>query len=156
MNLQFHYLKLLAICIFVVSCSRTDISFDDPSVLRGAWVAILGEGTTEKTIPLTFNATQNCSNNGSGQACDAYTITGQAMINGKPYEIKGSGTLGLSSPPAVRYGPYASAYIFEDKTNVAQIVSSQDSYSYEILFFTTNNPELSQIPKKGYLKKVVQ
>jgi hypothetical protein len=153
MKRQFHCLKLLVICMFVVSCSRTQISFDDPSVLRGAWVAIMGESPNEKTIPLTFNATQNCSNDGSGQACDAYTITGQALINGKPYKIKGSGTLGLSSPPAVNYGPSASADILDGEIIIARTSTYEN---YKITFFETSNAETNQIPKNGFLRRVPQ
>jgi hypothetical protein len=153
MRLQFHHFKLLAICVFAVSCSRTQINFDDPSVLRGAWIAIMGESPNEKTIPITFNATQNCSNNESGQACDAYTITGQALINGKSYKIKGSGTLGLSSPPAVNYGSGASADILDGETIIAR-TSTYDNN--KVTFFETSNAETNQIPKNGFLKRVTQ
>jgi hypothetical protein len=147
MRLQFHYLKLLAICFFVVSCSRTYVSFDDPSVPRGAYVGIMEEGANQKTILFNFIVDQDCSNVLPGNRCDDYKIAGQATIKNKLYTLVGEGHLGTWSPPAVNVPNYFSVDIFEDKARVGQIWNS------DITLFESQDPVFNEIPKKGILKK---
>ena len=145
--MKLQYLKFLVVCICAVSCSRTQINFDDPSVPRGAWIGIMGEDANEKRISFNFVVNQECRRDSSGQACDGYTVSGQAVINAKNYTVKGEGSLGLSSPPAVNYGPSFSVDILDNMTIVGRIFNESISLN------STNDAEFNQIPKNGILKK---
>ena len=152
------FLGVVTLLFILTSCpARTQILFQDPLVLRGSWVAIIGEGAAISTIKFEFQASQDCTKKVENTLCDEYGITGSALIGGELFPVtKGSGGLGYEG----LLSPIIPMFELDAKngTESFRLSGKQESDAYQVSFSGPPSlvSKLGLTSTTGILKKVTK
>ena len=149
------YIILVFSLFTLTSCTRTQLTIDDPLALKGSWVGTMIEGENIAKLEFELQTTQDSSLCVTQPPCDRYRIFGSVMVNKKKYTVRdGLGSLGfVSSASEFSYAPYFSVEIYDGGKQLGRINGTLKSDFYEISLDANRPSEISQIPENGILKK---